>query len=1050
MAWLRLLWGRLSLIGQLMVTASVALVVSGVAMVWVSANQEAAEIRSDLRAELEQELDTLPPTLAEMAVVGDLAALQHTLAAYVTRPLVAAVEFRDEGGINLRSQGSPLPASVPNWFLALYGLEDISGSTPIVVGGRTYGELRITLTPQGLADRAWRHLSRRMAVLALALALDFIGIWLVLRLGLRPLKQLRAGADAIAAGQLDIQLELHGSPELRRVQESFVRMAVGLRETQASLARSEDRLRLAFQGTNEGLWDWDLRDNSVYFSPRWKEILGYADDELPNVFASFEDNLHPEDKARVFQAVDDYLAGRLPVYAPEFRMGHKDGSWRWILARGEALWDDQGVPYRMAGAHADLTESKRAEEKLKLAASVFAHAREGIAITDGAGTILDVNDAFCRTTGYQREELVGANPRILQSGRQPPEFYAGMWRQLLEKGHWTGEIWNRRKSGEVFPELLTISAVKDETGDIFNFVALFTDITPIKAHEAELEHIAHFDALTNLPNRVLLADRLGQALAQCQRRGKSVAVAYLDLDGFKAVNDQYGHDVGDELLVALAHRMKDALRDGDTLARMGGDEFVAVLVDLGEASDCEPVLSRLLKAAATPVHAGGCALEVSASMGVTLYPEDGGDADQLLRHADQAMYVAKQAGKNRYHLFDVVQDAAVKTRRESLERIGLAVEQDELVLYYQPKVNMRTGQLMGVEALIRWLHPERGLLPPAAFLPMIEGHALELEIGNWVLGSAMVQMARWQTEGLNIPVSVNISAYQLQQADFVSNLQAKVAAYCGAGPCSLELEVLETSALEDMHHVTEVLAACRGVGISVALDDFGTGYSSLTYLKRLPADVLKIDQSFVRGMLDDPQELAIVEGVIGLAAAFRRTVIAEGVETMAHGEMLLRLGCELAQGYGIARPMPASELPGWLATWKPWGAWQQWQHIGRARWDLPLIFAEVEHQHWVHDLALFIEGGRDAPPVLDEYQCRYGRWHYQEGMARFGAAPRFVEVTRLHKRIHELGQALVALCLAGRHGEARVRMGELSALRDQLVEGLQELGGAKAKETLTC
>ena len=567
-------------------------------------------------------------------------------------------------------------------------------------------------------------------------------------------------------------------------------------------------------------------------------------------------------------------------------------------------------------------EKSQADARLHLAATVFSHAREGIMIVDALDTIIDVNDMFTEITGYSREEAIGRITReLMNSGRQGDEFYAARKQALDTTGYWSGEIWNRRKNGEVFAEMLTISTVRDAQGHTQNYVALFTDITPMKEYQRQLEHIAHFDALTSLPNRVLLADRLQQALTQSLRRGRSVAVVYLDLDGFKAVNDTHGHGLGDELLVALAQRMKGALRDGDTLARIGGDEFVAVLGDLDHVRDAEPVLERLLKAAAAPVVLVGTALQVSASIGVTIYPQDGSEVDQLLRHADQAMYVAKQAGKNRYHLFDVAQDTAVKTQRESLEHISRALEQQEFVLYYQPKVNMKTGAIIGAEALIRWQHPERGLLAPAAFLPVVENHPISESIGEWVIDTALRQMLLWKTAGLDLAVSVNIGARQLQQSDFTERLTQLLACYPGVAPQALELEILETSALEDLAQVFRAILACQALGVRFALDDFGTGYSSLTHLRHLPAEVIKIDQSFVRDMLHDGNDLAIVRGVIGLAAAFRREVIAEGVETAAHGVQLLALGCELAQGYGIARPMPAADIPAWVASWRPDGAW---------------------------------------------------------------------------------------------------------------------------------
>jgi predicted signal transduction protein with EAL and GGDEF domain len=368
--------------------------------------------------------------------------------------------------------------------------------------------------------------------------------------------------------------------------------------------------------------------------------------------------------------------------------------------------------------------------------------------------------------------------------------------------------------------------------------------------------------------------------------------------------------------------MKKTLREGDTLARIGGDEFVAVLVDMVDATESLPILRRLLDAAAEPMQFGDATLQVSASLGVTVYPQgEELDADQLQRQADQAMYQAKVAGRNRYHFFDAEHDRNVRGHHESLERIRQAIAANEFVLYYQPKVNMRTGQVIGAEALIRWQHPDQGLLAPGLFLPAIENHPLAVDVGEWVMHQALTQMQAWHALGLDLPVSVNVAARQLQQPDFVTRLQAILTAYPSIQPGCLELEVLETSALEDVDGVSKVIEACRAMGVMFALDDFGTGYSSLTYLKRLPVALLKIDQSFVSDMLDDPDNVAILQGVIGLAKAFHREVIAEGVETVAHGTVLLQMGCELAQGYGIARPMPAHEFPLWVKNWRVDPAW---------------------------------------------------------------------------------------------------------------------------------
>ncbi|HAT32909.1 MAG TPA: diguanylate cyclase [Janthinobacterium sp.] len=693
-------------------------------------------------------------------------------------------------------------------------------------------------------------------------------------------------------------------------------------------------------------------------------------------------------------------------------------------------------------------DKSAAEARLELAASVFTHAREGIMITDADGHIVEVNDTFARITGYSHAEVRGKNPRILNSGRQSADYYAAMWQALIESGHWDGEAWNRRKNGEIHAEMITISAVRDAAGATQNYVALFTDITPLKEHQRQLEYIAHYDALTGLPNRVLLADRLQHAIAQSQRRGQSLALVYLDLDGFKTVNDHYGHQVGDALLVTLAQRMQAALREGDTIARIGGDEFVAVLVDLERPQDCEPVLARLLQAAAAPVPVEQQVLRVSASIGVTLYPRDGADADLLMRHADQAMYLAKQAGKNRYHLFDVDQDQAERTYRESLEHIRRALDRDEFVLYYQPRVNMKSGAVIGAEALIRWRHPQRGLLPPAAFLPVINEHQFGVELGEWVIARALAQMAEWRAGGLTLPVSVNVGARQLQQPDFGQRLAALLAAQREVPPSCLELEILETSALEDMAQVSEVMQTCRAIGVGFALDDFGTGYSSLTYLKRLPVDWLKIDQSFVRDMLEDPEDLAIIEGVVGLAAAFRRQVIAEGVESVAHGELLLLLGCAQAQGYGIARPMPAAELPGWVVAWRPDPAWSAWRGRPPTPADRMTVYAEVELRHWLRGVDAYLAGERGAPAPLDPRASRFGLWLDGVGRARHAALPAFAALDAAHTRVHALARELIRQRQAGAGRQAQARLEQLHALRDALMADLRALVRADPQAAL--
>jgi diguanylate cyclase (GGDEF)-like protein/PAS domain S-box-containing protein len=689
-----------------------------------------------------------------------------------------------------------------------------------------------------------------------------------------------------------------------------------------AVANSEALFRAVFDNAAIGMAQVAPSGLFMQINPEFCRLIGYTRDEVFSAGFDFQRITLPEDLPADLAHVQRLLQGPDDSYSLEKRYVHKDGHWVWVNLAVHLVRDESGAPLYFISAVNDITERKQSEQALQLAASVFSHAREGIMITEPDGSIINVNDAFTRITGYSREEVLGQNPRLLSSGKQSKTYYAEMWQGLMQTGHWYGEVWNRRKNGEVFAEMQTISAVTDAHGQLKHYVSLFSDITALKAHEQQLERMAHFDVLTGLPNRVLLADRLNQAMHNARRRGQLLAVVYLDLDGFKAINDLHGHDLGDHLLTATSTRMKQALREGDTLARIGGDEFVAVLVDLPTSDACAPLLIRLLAAAHEPLVLDDKTLQVSASLGVTFYPQtDDMDADQLQRQADQAMYQAKLSGKNCYHVFDAEHDRSVRGHHESLEHIRHALGHGELVLHYQPKVNMRTGQVVGAEALIRWQHPQQGLLAPAMFLPVIEDHPLAVEVGEWVMHTALEQMQAWHAAGLHLPVSVNVGARQLQQPDFVARLQAILAAHPDVKPGYLALEVLETSALEDLAGVSAVIEQCRQIGVMFALDDFGTGYSSLTYLKRLPVAELKIDQSFVRDMLEDPDDLAILQGIIGLASAFKRELVAEGVETVAHGSALLLLGCELAQGYGIARPMPADKLLDWAASWQPDATW---------------------------------------------------------------------------------------------------------------------------------
>lgn len=609
----------------------------------------------------------------------------------------------------------------------------------------------------------------------------------------------------------------------------------------------------------------------------------------------------------------------------------------WVICRADPVYDDDARMKQIVVSLNDITQMRRLREDLRdretRFRALFDHSMDAVLLTTPEdGGVVAANPAACAMFRRSEAEILRAGRHGLVDLLDPRSD--ALARKRAKEGQVIGELRMVRGDGSRFEAEISSSIYQDSAGrsyssmivrDISERVAMHAAMAAanqqLREANEKLATMAHYDLLTQLPNRNLLGDRLEQAMAHADRDGRIVGVAFVDLDGFKSINDQFGHAVGDQVLMHMARRLKAALRDGDTLARLGGDEFVAVLGDLDSAQDLEPLIQRLRMLAAEPVTLGHLALRVTASIGVTSYPADASDAEHLLRHADQAMYLAKQAGKNQHHTFDVVSDAAVRVRHEELGAIKRGCELGEFVLHYQPEVDMRTGRLMGVEALVRWEHPTRGLLGPDQFLPLVEDQEFAVEMGRMILGMALAQMEQWRAVGLTIPVSVNLFARQLQDRDFAAGLAELLERHPAASPRHLLLEIVETKALEDVAQVSAAMRACAQLGVQFALDDFGTGYSSLTYLKALPAGLLKIDKGFVRDMLDDEDDLGIVQGVIGLARAFGREVIAEGVESIAHGRQLLSLGCNLGQGYGIARPMPAEDLPRWLVLWQarqPW------------------------------------------------------------------------------------------------------------------------------------
>ena len=697
------------------------------------------------------------------------------------------------------------------------------------------------------------------------------------------------------------------------------------KRSEQRLRQSEDRFSRIFHLMPYPMGMTRQSDGAyVEVNPAWEQVLGFTREQAVGSSAIKLGIFDAHDRDRLIDVARQ--AGQLDAY--EVNIITRSGEKRTVLQSmratefdGEACW--------LFALH-DITDRKRSEEQVRerealLSLTISAAAlglwdwnlQTGMVHGDARWRMLRNGSAGGTeapavhwTTAVAADALAGISAEVARHAAHPDTPFDATWKVILPQ---EGARWIRNL-GKIISH--------DSAGQPTRMLGVSIDVTPQREQEELLQKLAHYDALTGLPNRVLLAHRLQDGMAQARAQGTQLGVAYLDLDGFKPVNDRLGHGAGDRLLVVVAGRLSRALRPQDCVARLGGDEFVILMPGLATHGDGERLLQRVMESISSPYTLDTERVAVTASIGYTVFPSDDADADTLLRHADQAMYAAKQAGRNRFHQFDAAQERAQREQREQGLRLREALMQAQFVLFLQPKVVMQTGQVVGAEALVRWQHPERGLLPPGAFLPLLNGTELEIDFGQWVVDAALAQLEQLLDAGLNLPVSVNISAQQIQHPDFAGWMVLCLARHPRVAPQLLELEITESAALYDLAAVTETLATLRALGVMVSLDDFGTGYSSLTYLRRLPMDTLKIDQSFVQGMMADPGDRAIVQGVIGLAQSFGYQVIAEGVETIEQGQLLQQLGCAQAQGYCIARPMPLDAFIDWSRHWQQPTAWQ--------------------------------------------------------------------------------------------------------------------------------
>jgi diguanylate cyclase (GGDEF)-like protein/PAS domain S-box-containing protein len=677
------------------------------------------------------------------------------------------------------------------------------------------------------------------------------------------------------------------------------------KQTQEQLAHAEAEWTQAMDQFDQAVYLLDMQRRLLRANKAFYRMIG--SDPEHSLGRDIADLVHPEgedDLCPVCKAQHELREGTIVIEADNPNNPVKQP----IEATFKLVRDAADNPTAMLVSVSDLSHSRQIDERLRLSASVFENTAEGIFVTDADGNIIETNPAFTDITGYTRKEVIGCNPRIFQSGRHGRGFYQEMWQTLSESGRWRGEIWNRRKDGAIFPQWQNISAVHDNQRKITHYVSVFSDISQIKESQEKLDHLAYHDALTDLPNRLLLSERLEQAIRHAERHRSQLAVIFMDLDNFKHINDSLGHMQGDRLLQEVSTFLFNAVRQDDTVARVGGDEFVLVLEDVGEPEHVGVIAQKLLSSLDQPILLDGHEVNVTASLGICLYPRDGKDAGTLLRNADAAMYRAKEEGRNTYHFY------TEELTRNAFERVLLenslrqALDKDELTLYYQIQLDLHSNRIVGAEALIRWNHPQLGLVSPAKFITIAEDSGLIIPIGNWVLKEACAQTKRWLDRGIDIGrIAVNIAGAQIKRGGLIEGVTDALNA-AGLPANRLELEVSEGFIMQQAESAIRQLHELRLLGVALAIDDFGTGYSSLSYLKQLPIHKLKIDQSFVRDVPDDPNDTAISDAIIAMGRSLGLTVIAEGVEKPEQVTFLKMAGCQEAQGFLFSKPVPAEQF----------------------------------------------------------------------------------------------------------------------------------------------
>ncbi|CAH6815778.1 sensor domain-containing protein [Vibrio chagasii] len=799
----------------------------------------------------------------------------------------------------------------------LFGDEFVIKSMPIELSsGESIGKVKISVSDSLIKEKVYESLFHAvLSGLILNVIILSILYFLLQRFVSKPLASLKLQLAVDEVNAIPNQeLKLSGYKEIDGFIRVINKMFSTIEATRMELLEEQRDLNSVIAATQIGTWYWNIKTGKAKFNERWAEMLGYRLAELePLTFETWEKLCHPEDLVHSEEQLKRHFERSIEVYECQCRVQHKSGQWLWILARGQVVkWGDDGEPIEMFGTHLDVTEKSYAEEELRMSASVFDNTREGILILDDLGLVRRVNEAFISANDYSREELLGQSLEPMIDKSESQICYVDLKQKVLKNGFWRGELWLARKDGKAHPELVSLTAVKDSQDRLSNVVALFTDISRLKEQEKQLELLALYDPLTQLPNRNLLVTKVSE-LIKFNQIDRYMAVLFIDLDDFKRINDSFGHEVGDEALKLLASTLSKNIPSNDILVRWGGDEFIIILNNVRNETNVKSYASKLLNIISMMrfktdlVHP----LSFSASIGVTMTEADSvTDLDHLIRQADLAMYESKLQGGNNMSLFNPERDRSKRKRHAKKRQLEQAVSENELELYFQPKMNLRSDEVIGAEALLRWNHPEKGVLTPEQFLFDIEAPTLQCKIGDWVMNQAIHQVSEWMKCGMDIQLSINVSSYQLDDVNFTSRLRTLLSQY-KVPPGYLQIEILESSALELVEKAQTVIERCQSFGVSVAIDDFGTGYSTLSYLRDLPADVLKVDKSFIIGLQKNSKNWGLLKAVMSLALTFDKTVVAEGLENWEAKELLLEVGCEIAQGYAIARPMKIEQFNRW-------------------------------------------------------------------------------------------------------------------------------------------